>query len=444
MNTVLIIDDEPTIRMLLTHILELEGYEVLQAKDMTKGMDALKKSKAEVVLCDVFLPDGNGVEMVPELKALSPGSNIILLTAHGNIPDGVQAIKNGAFDYIVKGDDNRKIIPLVSRAMDDYNSKNKTATTVKKKKPNKGFVSIVGNSTCLQHAVKMAQKVAASDLCVLLTGETGTGKEVFARAIHNESLRKNKPFVAINCSAFSKELLESEIFGYMAGSFTGAMKDKKGLFEEADGGTIFLDEIGEMEFGLQAKLLRAIEENEFIKVGDTKYTRVDVRIIAATNRNLKKEIDNEHFREDLYFRLAGFQIELPPLRERKGDVKLLSELFVKRMSEKMNIPCVKINDACMHMLEQYSWPGNIRELKNVIERSLIVCDTEITPDDLPVDIQMNSNPVSSTGQEFDLATVEKNHIAKILAYTKGNKTETARLLKIGLTTLYRKIEEYNI
>ena len=444
MNTVLIIDDEPTIRMLLSHILELEGYEVLQAKDMTRGIETLKKSKAEVVLCDVFLPDGNGVEMVPDLKAVSPDSNIILLTAHGNIPDGVQAIKNGAFDYIVKGDDNRKIIPLVSRAMDDYNSKTKTATTEKKKKPNKGFASIVGNSACLQRAVKMAQKVAASDLCVLLTGETGTGKEVFARAIHNASLRKDKPFVAINCSAFSKELLESEIFGYIAGSFTGAMKNKKGLFEEANGGTIFLDEIGEMEFGLQAKLLRAIEENEFIKVGDTKYTRVDVRIIAATNRNLKKEIDNEHFREDLYFRLAGFQIELPPLRERKGDVKLLSELFVKRMSEKMGMECVRINDECMEMLEKYSWPGNIRELKNVIERSLIVCDTEITPDDLPVDIQMNSNPVTSSGQEFDLATVEKNHIAKILAYTKGNKTETARLLKIGLTTLYRKIEEYNI
>ena len=445
MNTVLIIDDEPTIRMLLSHILELEGYEVIQAKDMTHGMDALKKCKAEVVLCDVFLPDGNGVEMVPELKAISPESNVILLTAHGNIPDGVQAIKNGAFDYIVKGDDNRKIIPLVSRAMDDYNKRIKQDTSAVKKPSNKGFASIVGNSTCLQRAVKMAQKVAASDLCVLLTGETGTGKEVFARAIHNSSLRKNKPFVAINCSAFSKELLESEIFGHIAGSFTGAMKNKKGVFEEADGGTIFLDEIGEMEFGLQAKLLRAIEENEFIKVGDTKYTRVDVRIIAATNRNLKKEIDNEHFREDLYFRLAGFQIELPPLRERKGDVKLLSELFVKRMSEKMEVDRVKISDACMHMLEQYSWPGNIRELKNVIERSLIVCDKEITPDDLPVDIQMNITPVSSNGaQEFDLATVEKNHIAKILAYTKGNKTETARLLKIGLTTLYRKIEEYNI
>ena len=443
MNTVLIIDDEPTIRMLLGQILGLEGYEVILAKDRAHGLEALRKCKAEVVLCDVFLPDGNGVEMVPELKSISPLSNIVLLTAHGNIPDGVQAIKNGAFDYIVKGDDNRKIIPLVSRAMDDYH-KNKKKTTQSKKPTANGFDAIVGTSASLQRSIKMAQKVATSDLCVLLTGETGTGKEVFARAIHSASLRKNKPFVAINCSAFSKELLESEIFGHIAGSFTGATKDKKGLFEEADGGTIFLDEIGEMEFGLQAKLLRAIEENEFIKVGDTKYTRVDVRIIAATNRNLKKEIDSEHFREDLYFRLAGFQIELPPLRERKGDVKQLCELFIERMAKKMEIEKVSITEESMQLLEHYSWPGNIRELRNVIERSLIVCDTAITPDDLPVDVIMNSAHIESSGQEFDLATVEKNHIAKILAYTKGNKTETARLLKIGLTTLYRKIEEYNI
>ena len=446
MNTILVIDDEPTIRMLLSHILELEGYEVLQAKDMTRGIESLRKNKPEVVLCDVFLPDGNGVEMVPELKAVSPVSNIILLTAHGNIPDGVQAIKNGAFDYIVKGDDNRKIIPLVSRAMNDVTNRNKTAKVNKKtdSKKKSGFTSVIGNSTCLQRTIKMAQKVAASDLCVLLTGETGTGKEVFARAIHDSSPRKNKPFVAINCSAFSKELLESELFGHIAGSFTGALKNKKGLFEEADGGTVFLDEIGEMEFGLQAKLLRALESNEFIKVGDTKCTKVDVRIIAATNRDLKKEIELQQFREDLYFRLAGFQIELPPLRERNGDVKLLSDYFVQRLCEKMNISVIKINDESMKMMENYSWPGNIRELRNVIERSLIVCDNEITPDDLPVDIQMNSNPISSSGQTFDLATVEKNHIAKILTYTKGNKTETARLLKIGLTTLYRKIEEYKI
>ena len=441
MNSILIIDDEPTIRMLLGKILELEGYEVLKAKDRAQGIAMLTKQKVDVVLCDVFLPDGNGVKMIEELKKISPRSKIILLTAHGNIPDGVQAIKNGAFDYIVKGDDNRKIIPVVSRAMEEIDSECKQQDHT----PNtsSGFESIVGQSNVLTRSIEIAKKVAATDVCVLLTGETGTGKEVFAQAIHHASLRKDKPFVPINCSAFSKELLESELFGHKAGSFTGALKDKKGLFEEANGGTIFLDEIGEMEFCLQAKLLRAIEAKEFIKVGDTKCTKVDVRIIAATNRDLKKEIDNKLFREDLYFRLSVFQIQLPPLRERKGDVKLLSEHFIKKLQAKMKRSNIGMSRECLQFMESYPWPGNIRELKNVIERAIIVCNGEIAPDDLPVDIRLNTAPAHA-GNNFDLATVERNHIAKILDYTKGNKTETARLLKIGLATLYRKIEAYNI
>ena len=441
MNSILIIDDEPTIRMLLSRILELEGYEVFQAKDRATGMDMLRKHDIQVILCDVFLPDGNGVTMVAELQTLSPKSKIILLTAHGNIQDGVQAIKNGAFDYIVKGDDNRKIIPLVSRAMDEVKKESKVKAEAVSS--GVGFSSIVGKSVCLEHIIQMAKKVAVTDVCVLLTGETGTGKEVFAKAIHNTSLRKDKPFVAINCSAFSKELLESELFGHKAGAFTGALKDKKGLFEVANGGTIFLDEIGEMEYCLQAKLLRALEAKEFIKIGDTKSTKVDVRIIAATNRDLKKEIDNKQFREDLYFRLSVFQIQLPPLRDRKGDVKLIAEHFVSMLSAKMQCKGVNIAPECFKVMDAYSWPGNIRELKNVIERALIVCDKEISVDDLPVEIQFNNNQ-SSTGDDFDLATVERNHIAKILEYTKGNKTETARLLKIGLATLYRKIEAYQI
>ena len=424
MNRILIIDDEPTIRMLLTRILELEGYEVFQAKDRSTGIDLLKKQQPEVVLCDVFLPDGNGVTMVPELKTLSPASKIILLTAHGNISDGVQAIKNGAFDYIVKGDDNRKIIPLVSRAMDEI----KTDIKIQPVHPQPShcdFSSIVGKSPTLANTIKMAQKVAATDVCVLLMGETGTGKEVFAKAIHMSSARKDKPFVAINCSAFSKELLESELFGHKAGSFTGAVKDKKGLFEEANGGTIFLDEIGEMEFCLQAKLLRALEAQEFIKVGDTKVTKVDVRIIAATNRDLKKEIANQKFREDLYFRLSVFQLLLPPLRDRKGDVKLLTEHFIRTLSGPMLRSGISLSPESLQLMEAYSWPGNIRELKNVIERALIVCDDVITPDDLPVDIRLNNSP--NNGEPgFDLASVERNHIAKILEYTHGNKTETAR------------------
>ena len=444
MNSILIIDDEATIRILLSKILELEGYEVLKAKDRASGLEMLKNHNVQVVLCDVFLPDGNGIKMIPELKAISPKSKIILLTAHGNIPDGVQAIKDGAFDYITKGDDNQRIIPLVSRAMDEVNAE----ANAESKRTNTrhcteaSFDSIIGKSTCLTDAINMARKVARTDVCVLLTGETGTGKEVFAHAIHCESPRKDKPFVAINCSAFSKELLESELFGHKAGSFTGALKDKKGLFEEANGGTLFLDEIGEMEYCLQAKLLRALESKEFIKVGDTKSTKVDVRIIAATNRDLKKQIDNNLFREDLYFRLSVFQIQLPPLRIRKGDIRRIAEHFIHQLAPKMGQEDVQMEEETLRLMESYAWPGNVRELKNVIERALIVSDHTLTPDSLPIEIRFNDS--TSTDSDFDLATVEKNHIVKILEYTKGNKTETARLLKIGLATLYRKIEAYHI
>lgn len=445
MNTILIIDDEPTIRMLLGRILELEGYEILQAKDRRSALSQLRKAAdgIEVILCDVFLPDGNGVEMIGEMRDLAPHANIILLTAHGNITDGVQAIKNGAFDYIVKGDDNRKIIPVVSRAMEEAGHREKARPTPAKE-TRSGFEAIIGQSAVFQHTVRLAEKVATSEVSVLLTGETGTGKEVFARAIHQKSPRQARPFVAINCSAFSRELLESELFGHIAGAFTGAVKNKKGLFEEADGGTLFLDEIGEMEYSLQAKLLRALETGEFIKVGDTQPTKVDVRIIAATNRDLKKEIDNHRFREDLYFRLSVFQIELPPLRCRQGDVRLLARHFVETLSAKMNCAPVPLSEECLRIMDDYAWPGNIRELRNVIERSLIVCDDRISANDLPVDLHMNGNRNDAALQQFDLASVERDHIAKILNYTHGNKTATARLLKIGLTTLYRKIEEYNI
>ena len=297
MNKILIIDDEPTIRMLLSRILELEGYEVLKAKDRATALYTLKKQEVQVVLCDVFLPDGNGVDMVQELQQLAPDAKIILLTAHGNIPDGVQAIKNGAFDYIVKGDDNRKIIPIVSRAMDAVVTEQKQQGKKKEVRANSfTFDNIVGKSSALSDVVSQARKVAATDVSVLINGETGTGKEVFAQAIHSASGRRGEAFLALNCSAFSRELLESELFGYKAGAFTGAVKDKKGLLEEANHGTLFLDEIGEMALELQSKLLRVLETGEFVKVGDTKTTHVDVRILSATNRNLKEEIANGRFR----------------------------------------------------------------------------------------------------------------------------------------------------
>lgn len=277
-------------------MMELEGYEVYQAADCCTGLKQLAHLKPDVILCDVYLPDGNGVELIPKMKEIEPNSEIIMLTAHGNIPDGVQAIKNGAFDYITKGDDNNKIIPLISRAMEKAKACKQQLREQSKVMESADLShTILGESASLKAALALAEKVSVTDVPVLLTGETGTGKEVFAQSIHRNSPRKNKNFIAINCSAFSKELLESEIFGHKAGSFTGAIKDKKGLFEEANNGTLFLDEIGEMAFELQAKLLRVLEIGEYIKVGDTKPTKVDVRIISATNRDLKKEIENGNF-----------------------------------------------------------------------------------------------------------------------------------------------------
>jgi two-component system, NtrC family, response regulator len=279
---------------------------------------------------------------------------------------------------------------------------------------------------------------------VLLTGETGTGKEVFSHAIHYASPRSQYPIMAINCSAFSKDLLESELFGYKAGAFTGAMKDKPGLFEVANHGTVFLDEIGEMAFDLQARLLRVLETGEYIKVGDTKPTKVDVRIISATNRDLKKEIENGHFREDLYFRLSVFQIHLPPLRERKEDIEMLAETFLKRFSTKLKKEIKGMTSEVVDILKGAEWRGNIRELKNVMERSAIVCDEEVTVQDLPIDLQCAGMDEEQGKEEFELAVIEQKHITKVLQYTRGNKTEAARLLKIGLATLYRKIEAYHI
>ena len=435
MSKILVIDDEVQIRTLLSRMLGLEGYEVCQAGDCGAALKQLELHTPDVVLCDVFLPDGNGVDLVLAMKKKSPNLEIILLTAHGNIPDGVQAIKNGAFDYITKGDDNNKIIPLVSRAVEKAQMNVRLEKLENKIAKTYSIDSILGESKVLKEALALAQKVSVTDVPVLLTGETGTGKEVFAQAIHYNSKRAKQSFVAVNCSSFSKELLESEMFGHKAGSFTGALKDKKGLFEEANNGTIFLDEIGEMAFELQAKLLRILETGDYIKIGDTKPTHVNVRIIAATNRNLPEEIAANHFREDLFYRLSVFQVHLPPLRDRTGDVRLLAKAFVKSLSERMGRTITEITPAFIETLEQQPWKGNIRELRNVIERCLIVCEGErLDIADLPLEIQ-NTHYEQSSGtspDSFELSAMERRHIARVLDYTKGNKT------------VYRKIEEYKI
>lgn len=441
---ILIIDDENDIRNLLSRIIRLEGYEVFQAETGSKGLKVLQQEKIHAIICDVKLPDANGVEMVPKIKAISPQSEVILLTAFGAIPDSVTAIKAGAFDYITKGDDNNKIIPLLSRAVEkalqQFEAKEAEASANGQRH---SFGKIVGQSKPMQHAIEMARKVAATSTTVLLTGETGTGKEVFAQAIHSASQRSAKPFVAINCSALGKELLESEMFGHKAGSFTGAVKDKIGLFEEANGGTIFLDEIGEMDLILQAKLLRVLETGTFMKVGETKETRVDVRIVAATNRDLQVESDKGNFRLDLFYRLSVFNIRLPSLQERTEDILLLAGHFIKMFAAKMNQKPLGMDDSFKKALANHPWKGNIRELKNVIERAVILAaGPDLTLDCLPYDFQY-----TESGNQLDLmklAEIEKMHIRKVLAHTKGNKTKTAELLGIGLATLYRKIEEYGL
>lgn len=438
----MIIDDEEKLRTLLSRIISLEGFEVLQAGSAKLALKKLEVQDIDVILCDVKLPDSNGIELLVQIKEKYPLKEVILLTAYGNIPDGVQAIKNGAFDYITKADDNNRIIPLLYKAMEKV-ALSKRLMQLEKRLGNKySFKSILGKSAVIQQAISAAEKVAGTDASVLLTGETGTGKEVFAQAIHHHSERSKQPFMAINCAAFSKELLENELFGHKAGAFTGAIKDSKGILEEADGGTVFLDEIGEMPIDLQSKLLRVLETGQFLKVGDSKPTLVNLRIIAATNRNLQNEIQQGHFREDLYYRIAVFQIYLPPLRERVVDIEALAQFFMLHFADKLNKKLVQMSHDYLSALEAHPWKGNIRELKNVIERSMILMNgNKLTPDMLPFDFQQSDLTYNDT---LELAAVEKKHIQKVLQHTKGNKTETAKLLNIALTTLYRKIDEYKL
>jgi two-component system, NtrC family, response regulator len=451
--TILIIDDEPRLRQLLARLLQLEGYAVLEAENARAGLKTLEREEVHVVLSDVKLPDRNGISLAKEIKERFPDTETIVLTAYGTIADGVTAIKNGAFDYITKGDDNDRIIPLVSRAAEKAHLQFRLRHLETQMSRRYGFDQIIGRSKPIQQAIDLARKVAVTDATVLLTGETGTGKEVFAQAIHYGSLRKTGPFVAVNCGALGKDILESELFGHRAGAFTSATRDQKGLFAEANRGTIFLDEIGELPLDLQAKLLRVLETHEFLRVGDTKPTKTDVRVVAASNRSLAQEAAAGQFRLDLFYRLSVFQIELPPLRDRKDDIGQLAETFARHDAAKMGKRNVQLSPAFVEKLQQHAWRGNIRELRNVIERAVILAPTPgesgnpasasllLTPDLLPFELQ-NGEPQQADA--LDLASMERLHISRVLRRTGGNKTESARLLGIALTTLYRKIEEYGL
>ena len=444
MNRVLLIDDEEKLRKLLAKIISLEGFDVIEAADIKSGLKKLEVSDVDVVLCDVKLPDGNGVETAKLIKERYPILEIILLTAYGNIPDGVRAIKNGAFEYITKGDDNNRIIPLLYKACEKVALARRVEQLEKRLGDRLSFDKIIGKSSAIKAAIGMAQKVAVTNTTVLLTGETGTGNEVFAQAIHQASSRRDRSFVAINCAAFTKDLLENELFGHKSGAFTGATKDQRGLFEEAHLGTIFLDEVGEMALELQAKILRVLETGEFLKVGDSKPTKVDVRIIAATNRNLETEIASDHFRSDLFYRLSVFTIELPPLRERIEDIATLAQYYADIFALKSNLKPLQMTPEFVQALEGNLWRGNIRELKNVIERSVILSEGGVLGvESLPFgerEYREGANVLSN----FAMSNMERQHIQRVLKHTNGNKAEAARLLEIGIATLYRKIEEYRI
>jgi DNA-binding NtrC family response regulator len=437
---VLIIDDEDRFRELLGRIIGLEGFEIFQAQNVKEGFSVLEQESISVVVTDVKLPDGNGLQVLEDVKNEYPLIEVIVITAFGTIRDGVDAMKKGAFDYITKGDEDDHIHVIVEHAVEKARLQSKLHRLEQRIENQYSFENIIGESEAIEETKELAKKVAPSDMSVLLQGETGTGKELFAQAIHQGSQRKDKPFIALNCSAFPNDLLESELFGYKKGAFTGAGESKKGFLEEADSGTLFLDEIGEMDISLQAKLLRFLENKTFTKLGDTKERSVDIRIIAATNKNLKKQAEKEHFRDDLFYRLAGFTITIPTLTERKSDIPLLADFFLKRINNNIQ----HIADEVIEQLKTYPWKGNIRELKNIIERMAILAeDNTITSDLLPPEFNQSNSSMRSSSSN-SLQKVEQLHIKKVLNIVDGNKNKAAEILGIGTSTLYRKIKEYKI
>ena len=440
MKKVLIVDDEFLIRFTLEEGLKDRGYETQSAETVKDALEKMKTFHPQVILLDNRLQDSLGIDEISTFRSADEEVQVILMTAYGSVAQAVEATKRGAYDYILKPFDIDEIDRIASRCIGQMQDRESLEFL---KGKTQEFIGVSDAAMRIRRHIGLLGK--NSTVNVLIRGETGTGKEVAASLIHACSDRRDHLMVRINCSAIPEHLMESELFGYERGAFAGAMKTKKGLIELAAGGTVFLDEIGEMAFDLQAKLLRILETGEFIKIGDTKPTKVDVRIIAATNRDLEKEIELGHFREDLFYRLSVFQIHLPALRERVEDIPLHIKAFVSAFSSKMGKNIRTISPEYIDALKKRAWKGNVRELRNAIERSLIIADGDtLTLDALPLNMQTSSAASTESYSGFDLSGVEKMHIQKVLKYTKGNKTETSRLLGIGLTTLYRKIEEYGL
>lgn len=451
---VFIVDDEPAILKLLTFwVKDKWKYKV---KSFATGMDLMNNlsENPDLILLDIMLPDENGIDLLKKIKSINQHLPIIMLSAQGSIQVALESIRLGAFDYLPKPIDTNHLEPAIKNAIKNYDLHRELAQLKETVQREYSFDNIISADGKMQDVFKLVTKVLNNDISVLINGESGTGKELIAKAIHFNGVRKSEPFVIVNCASIPRELMESELFGHEKGSFTGAHQKKIGKFEMANGGTIFLDEIGEMEMSLQAKILRVIQQKEFERVGGTETIKSDVRIISATNRDLKQAVEEKTFREDLYYRLSSFPIMLPPLRDRKGDIIVLIEHFIDKFNNKLGKQIKGTTKKAMRALYEYEWPGNVRELENTMERCLIMCDNnQIDVNDLPNQIVTSDGLTNFDfsekmfGEDSPVVPFEKlkeEAIKHAIRVTNGNIVEASRKLKIGRATLYRLMEKYEI
>jgi DNA-binding NtrC family response regulator len=451
MPSVLVIEDKDSMREMLSKSLEAEGYEVETARDGEGGLDKAREKKYDVVLADLKLPKMNGIEVLTSLKDLDQDAAVILMTAYGTIETAVEAMREGAFDFLTKPFDTDHLSVLIRRAMENRRLVAENVLLREELGHHLGYAEIIGKCEKMQEVSRLIQKVAPSDTTALLLGESGTGKELFARAIHSLSNRKKGPYVAINCAAIPRELLENELFGSERGAYTGSVARKMGKFEIAQGGTIFLDEVGDLDIALQAKLLRVLQDRTFERLGGTKTITVDVRVIAASNTDLKKAVEKSQFREDLFYRLSVFPITIPPLGDRRDDIPELADYFVQKYCAEMKKPKKRISSEAMSLLDKYHWPGNVRELENTIERAIILCEgKKILPEHLairipsPHEIRLREGAgLKEVGQHAQ-GEAERALITRVLTQVRGNKRKAAQALKIDYTTLFEKIKKYAI
>lgn len=441
---ILIVDDEEDILKVLKFLLSREGYEVDTALTGEEALELLKKKNYDLVLTDLRMPGIDGIELLDKTLEINPSTAVVIMTAYASIESAVIAIKKGASDYIVKPFINEDVKMRIKRIL-EHKKLHKEILALKQELSQRIKDKVfLGTSSKIQEILELVKKVIPTKSTVLILGESGTGKGILAELIHYNSPRKDKPFIIINCSAIPETLLESELFGYKKGAFTGAVSDKKGLIELADGGTLFLDEIGDMPLSLQAKILRFLETGEFISLGDTVKKSVDVRIIAATNKDLVKLVKEGKFREDLYYRLSVIEIKIPPLRERREDIPVLVYYFIENISKEYEKKIKGITQEALSALVSYDWPGNVRELKNAIERAIIVAQGEyLTLEDLPEKFRKEKEFIPRSLKEA-LEEYEKLLITNTLKQFNFNKEQTARALNIDLATLYRKLKKYEI